>query len=220
MKEPADPVRARPGTPGPVVLLAFLGGGAVIGVGAKLADGAATWAGDAATYLAVWVVAVALIGAFAPTPVQAALRSAVAFLGMCAGYYAWTGIVLGYPVGREAIVWTALALSAVPLLAVCVQWARSGDRWWSGIVFAGVAALCLVDGAIGRVVIAVTEEVPEAFLASVRPVQAVIEVLGSAVIVLLLPRTWRSRAIALLAVTPLAFLLGALLTEARSLIGV
>lgn len=202
-------------------LVRFAAGGAVAGVLAKLADGPVTWLNDAASYLGLWIVAAVVIGATASSAARAAGRAAVAFTAMCLGYYGYAALALGHPVGREAAVWLALALTAVPLVAAAAHAARVRDRWWSGVVLAGLAALVGVgDDAIVRVVIAVTEDPPAAFLASVRPVQAALNVLGAAAVVLLVPRSRRVRWIAVVLTIPVAVLIAPAASAVRSLLGV
>ncbi|OJX66429.1 MAG: hypothetical protein BGO94_06045 [Micrococcales bacterium 72-143] len=206
--------------PEPGILVMYVAGGAVAGVLAKLADGPVTWLGDLATYLAVWVLGVTLIGAFAPSAPRAAARASAAFVSVCVGYYGFAVVVLGYPVGRESVVWVLLSLTLVPAIASLVRIARTADRWWSSIVIATVAAMCVADDAIARVVIALTEDVPEAFMYSVRPIQAIINVVSAVVVVLVAPRSWRVRWWALLAAVPLAFVGAMVMSEARSTLGV
>ncbi|MGO3885206.1 MAG: DUF6518 family protein [Mycetocola sp.] len=195
-------------------------GGGIAGVLAKFADGAGTWAADLTSYLAIWVVAVALIGAYAPTATQAAVRSVAAAVTMCAGYYAITAFVLHYPVGREAAVWLVLAVTAVPVCAALICRARSADRWWSAILIGLCAALCVSDGAVSRVVMMLTEDTSATFDASVRPVQAVVSLLGVVVIVGCVPRSWRNRVGAALVAGVAGVVALPVVAELRSLIGV
>ncbi len=92
---------------------------------AKIADDSArTWAAELGTYLAVWVLAVALLAVTAPTPATAAWRSAVAMAAMCVGYYGWAMGVLDFSWTNLALAWMAIAVTAVPIAAALVRWAR------------------------------------------------------------------------------------------------
>jgi hypothetical protein len=73
-----------------LVLALITAGGALAGIAAKIADESPiTGMADLGTSPTVWVLALAVIARFAPTPVHAAIRAAAFFVAMCIGYYAW-----------------------------------------------------------------------------------------------------------------------------------
>jgi hypothetical protein len=74
--------------------------GAVAGVSARVADESGVgWLSDLGTFDAIWVLAIVLIGRFALTPAEAALRAGLFFVALGIGYYAWTTFVHGFPGG-------------------------------------------------------------------------------------------------------------------------
>lgn len=198
----------------------FAAAGIAAGVLSKAADESPGWLGDVTSQLAIWALAIALIGAFAPTLPAAAVRAAAALAGMCLGYYAYASLVLHFPVGRDALIWSVLAVTVTPAIAVLVCLARRADRAWSAVVFAVVAALCVSDDALTRIFLAISDQQSADFLATLRPVRAAVNVVSALAIVLFLPRSRRIRWIAL----ALAVVLGAcapqIVDAARSVIGV
>ncbi|WP_370894632.1 DUF6518 family protein [Janibacter sp. GXQ6167] len=114
--------------PWPIVLtpMAWAVGGLVVGLVTKWADESGIdWLGDLGTGLGVWIVATVLIGRVARGWRSAAVAAVGFFAAMLIGYYAYTVVILGYPVDRPTVAgWLVLALLACPLLAAIVAWAR------------------------------------------------------------------------------------------------
>ncbi len=197
-------------------------GGVAAGVLAKAADESAAldWLGDLSSHPSVWILAVALIAVTARSPASASARAAIGMFAMCAGYYAFAAAALHHPVGPEAAIWTVLAVTVVPVGAALLWLARTKDRWWSALVFAAAAAVCLTDDAIARLLIALTEHPGDGFLSTLRPVRAAFDVAAAVVIVLALPRSGRIRGLAAAATVVLTLILPPLVDRVRSIIGV
>ena len=176
--------------------------GLSVGVLAKLADLRGSWFGDAATYPALWVLPIAVAARTSPGRVQTALRSAGFFVPMIVAYYAWAQSVLGYGYTSALIFWLVIAAGAVPLIAALVHWGRGGPDVVAGVTAAGLACLAFRGGAVHRLWLAAEGHIPGA---STRPVQAALELLVAAGIVLWLPRTRRGRLWAALALVPMTW---------------
>ncbi len=183
--------------------------GAAAGIAAKEADESGIgWLGDAGTYPALWILALALIGRQAPSPPQAALRAAIFFVTMCLAYYAWTAHLFAVPfanVGttRYLQLWIGLSVTVVPATASMVWWASRQRGVWPGAVLAVTAGLVFTDGVLQRYWLVLAELVPQGF--PQRPVQADIDLTVAGIIVVLLPR-WRvTRWYGLLLLVPAAW---------------
>ena len=101
-----------------LVLLA----GLIAGVAAKASD-SVSFLGDLGTGMGVWVFTATLLAAYAHRPDGAALHVPVFFLGMLAGYYAYGQWVLGFFPRAYALGWLLLALGT-PLPAFALWFAR------------------------------------------------------------------------------------------------
>jgi hypothetical protein len=55
---------------------------------------------------------------------RAAVRGAAFFIGLCAGYYAYSEVVLGFSGAGLVVFWIVAALTAVPALIGLVLWAH------------------------------------------------------------------------------------------------
>ncbi len=204
-EDPAPPTSRRLFRPGLLVGLAV--GGALAGIAARIADASgAPWAADLGSSPAVWVLAVGLLGRFAPTWASAALRSAVFFAAQAVAYYAWAQALGSAGSAPAGILLASLLL--VPAIAsaaaAAMWWAGRHPALLSGLVFGAAAALVLVGGQASRQA-AIWSGAQPYLLA--RPVQAGIDVLVALLIVVGLPRHGRTRLWALASVVPLAWLL-------------
>lgn len=217
----ADRHRSTPARPrAAIVTGVFVPAGFAAGVLAKYADLSETWLSDAATYLSVWVVALVVIAVMSNDVARASVRAVLGFVAMCSGYYVTSFVVLGIPLGREVAIWLALALVVVPMGAAIVHWSSVADRWYSAVLAALMAGLCLVSGAVPRLLIALTESMPDYFWSTVRPVQAMIDVASAVAILVLIPRTWTLRAAAFAAVIPSYMLVSVLAPHVFGRLGV
>lgn len=146
----------RPATVCSVGALALAGAGA--GLVAKWADAQGpSWLADLTTGRALWVAIAFAIGRTAASRSAALLGSPAFFSAMVASYYAYTRLVLGYPLGRTALAWLLVALIACPVVALIVQ--ATAGRQVAGAVTAGVmAAVVLSDGDVHRMLLHVTGE--------------------------------------------------------------
>jgi hypothetical protein len=193
--------------------------GAAAGVSAKVADESGIgWLSDLGTFGAIWVLAIVLIGRFAPTPVEAALRAALFFVALSIGYYAWATFVLGFPVGGLVQRWAVLSVTGVPVLAAAIWWAARQRGILPAIVIGLTAAIALFDGHILPFWYAITDGLPPEF--PYRPIQAVVELATASVAVALLPRDWLTRLVAIGLALPAAWVLPELIGRVRGTLGV
>lgn len=200
---------------GPLTRLAAAGAlGVVAGIAAKLADESGIgWLSDLGTFGAIWVLVIIAIAWIAPTLVAAAVRSALFFIGLSVAYYAVSSFVLGFPETGLVVRWAALAVTAVPIMAAAIWWAARRRGLLPAVVAAMVAAIALFDGNVLPFWYAATgEPLPPEF--PYRPVQAAVEIGTALVAVLLIPREWLTRAVALVLIVPASFLVPELINLA------
>jgi hypothetical protein len=182
--------------------------GVLAGVAAKAADESGwTAAADLGTYPAAWVLAVSLIGRFAPSPVTAAIRAAAFFAAMTLAYYAWAAWVLGFGWSALLPVWLVLAATAVAGVAALVQWATARPGVLPGAALALVAGVAVAEGGLRGLWLWAQGLLP---FAAARPVQAVVEVAVVLTITLALPRHGSTRFWAAVLLVPMAWLAGEL----------
>lgn len=194
--------------------------GVLGGVAAKAADsGVSDWLSDLANYPAAYVLGLVLISRFAPTAAQAALRSAAFFVSFCLGYYGWAQYGQGFGGSRYFVIWTALALTAVPSFAVLLWWAARRAGLLPGLVIALAAAIVLADGPVRQVWLRyVTGDLPPNF--PVHPSQAVFDIIAAGVIVGLTPQHLRTRVVAVLCIIPMYLLATQAIDALRSSLGI
>lgn len=201
-------------------LAACLVAGASCGVAAKLADGPVPrWVSDLGNYPGAYVLLLVLLAVPAAGPVAAAGRAACAAVGLCAGYYAWTVAVLGYPVGRTAAVWLALAVTAVPALAAAVRWAAPRRGVLPGLLLGAVAALPLADGVLHQLWALARSGALQAGYPLHLP-QAVLDLACAGLVAGVVPRSTLTRAAALVSAPVLAVAAAAAVGALRSALGV
>ena len=187
------------------LLSAFALLGVVAGIAAKAGDESGwRWAADLGSDAAAWVLAVALIGRYAPTVVLAALRSAAFFAAMTLAYYGWAVAVLGFGYEPELIIaWLVLSATAVAVFAAGTRWATAASGPLAGAFLGLVAGTVLVGGAIRRVYLWTDGALPAEL---VDPLQAVVEVGAVLVVTLVLPRHRSTRLWALALTLPMWWL--------------
>ncbi len=192
---------SRPPTLAGLAGLAFVG--AATGVAAKAADESGwTWAADLGTHPAAWVLAVTLIGRTAPTLTAAGVRAALFFAAMTVAYYLWASLVLGFPWTWLLPAWLVLSVTAVPVTAVAVRWATARSGAVPGLLLAGIAGIALAGGSLQRLHLAASGLLVES---ATRPVQAAVDLLVAAVIVLVLPLHRATRLWGLALLVPMAW---------------
>ena len=192
---------------GPAALLLAGAVGVLAGIAAKAGDESGwRWAADVGSYPAAWVLAVALVGRAAPSPRSAAVRAGVFFAAMTVAYYGWAALVLdfGWDV-RLLVAWLLLSATAVPATAVAAHLATRRVGPLPAALLATAAAIALGGGAV-----------PDA---GGHPVQAVVDVLVAAVLVVVLPRDGRTRLVAVALTLPLTVVAAQLLDVLRGLLG-
>jgi hypothetical protein len=188
----------------PLALLVALGLGS--GIAARAAEASPwMWAADLASYPAVWVLAVAVIGRLAPSGRSAAVRAAVFFVAMSAAYVAEAAERLDSGGAWRALV-TGLVVStvAVPAAAVGAWWAGRRPGAAPGALLAFLAAFVLVGGEAWRQAEIWTGAQP--YLVG-RPVQAAADLGVALVLLLVLPRYRSTRLWGLVVTVPLCWLL-------------
>jgi hypothetical protein len=194
-----------------LVLALITAGGALAGIAAKIADESPiTGMADLGTSPTVWVLALAVIARFAPTPVHAAIRAAAFFIAMCIGYYAWTSLKLGYPGSGPLLVgWLALAVTVVPIGAAVIRWSCDRSGAVAAVVLAGAGGIALADPRVRQLWYAATGDLPSDF--PLRPIQGVVAIAAALVITLWLPRHHATRAWAGALLLPMTFVVVAVL---------
>jgi len=197
---------------------AFALAGAVSGVLAKVADELPVdGLSDLGTSPTLWILVLALIARFAPTPLVAAGRGTAFYVAMCVGYYAWTSLVLRYPgSGPLLAAWLVLAVTIVPVVAALVRWARDRSDPVAAGVIAGVAGLAASDPAVIQLWYAANGDLPPDF--PLRPMQAALAIAAVATITLWIPTRTTVRAWAVLLLIPAAIVVGWVLEVGGGLI--
>lgn len=186
-------------------LLAGLGSG----VFAKFADESAAigLVGDLLTGVSPWLLAAALLARFAPTPGVAALRVALFFVAMCAGYFGYADLVLDFPgPGPYALAWLFVSVTVMPALAFAYHWASRGRGVKQGLVAAAVAAGAAGFGQTRRAWLLWDSGFPQEQLL----VPALVEILVCLLVAVVLPRHGLTRRAAALALVPTVVLTGVL----------
>lgn len=109
--------------------------GAVVGVltkwvddvGPRLDPVAGAVLGGLGSAPALWVLVVVVIARVGlPTPPEAAVRAGVFFVGLCAGYYAYSELALGISGMGLTVFWLAIAATVAPVAAGLAAWT---GRW-------------------------------------------------------------------------------------------
>ncbi len=186
-------------------LLAFAALGVLTGIAAKAADESGVdWAADLGSDPPAWVLAVALIGRFAPTLPMAAARAATFFAAMTLAYYGWAVGVLGFGYDPGLVVaWLVLSATAVAAVAAVSWWAMRRPGVVAGACVGLIAGTALVGGALHLLFLWWDGAAVEAVL---QPVQMVVELVAVLVIALVLPLHRSTRGWALALTLPLWWL--------------
>jgi hypothetical protein len=194
------------------VLAGFTTLGVLAGIAAKAGDESGwRWAADLGSDPAAWVLAVALIGRYAPTAALAALRAAVFFAAMTVAYYGWAVGVLGFGYEPDLVVaWLGLSATAVAVFAAGTRWATRRSGVLPGAVLALVAGTVLAGGAVRRLWLWADGSVASELA---NPVQAVVEIAAVLVVVVVLPTYTRTRLWALALTLPMWWLASTLIQQ-------
>lgn len=174
---------------------------------------------DLVAYAAIWIAGIATIGRTARSPQMAVWSGAAAYLAAVLGYYGWSIAVLDRPFDPAALGWGAVAVTVCPALAALVAWSLAARGVVGGIVLAVLAGAILVDGTVQQLLLRVAGQLPATI--DLHPVQAVLDTGLVLVTLLVLPRSARTRFVAVVAAVPcVAFLPGvlALLTYSTGLV--
>lgn len=204
-----------------VVTAALAAGGFAAGVAAKAVDISPVpdWLGDLGNFPTAFVLALVLIAWSAPSVLAAALRAALAFVGVCLGYYVWSSVAAGFLNRESALAWTAVSLTAVPLAAAVLRWAARRPGIFAGAALAGVGALLTTDEVLEQMWWVLTQDVAGAQADLwTRPVQVLIQIAGLLLLLVALPPGRRSRLWALALFLPLCILADRLLPQAYTLL--
>jgi hypothetical protein len=186
-----------------------LAGFAVLGTGAGAAAKAAdesgvAWLADLGSDPPAWVLAVALVGRFAPALPLAAVRAATFFAAMTLAYYSWAMWVLGFGYEPELVVaWLALSVTAVAAVAAVSWWAVRRAGAVAGALVGLIAGTALVGGAVRRLYLWWDGAADPM---SLQPGQIVAELVAVLVITLVLPMQLSTRLWALALVLPMWWL--------------
>jgi len=174
--------------------------------------------GGLGTSAGLWAFALALIAWLdRGAPRRAALDATVFFLGLCAGYYAYSQVVFGYSGARVVAFWLLAAVTVVPAASAALAWSArertaTGTRWKEALVV-GVAAAVPLGQALsyGFALHARNDAVVAQNAVSVAQVAL------AAGIVLLLVRQARARLLCLLVALPAAGLWAVVLDHQATL---
>lgn len=178
--------------------------GAASGVLAKVADESGVgWLSDLGSYPGAWILIVALFGFAGPTPGTAAGWSALFFVAMCLGYYAWSVLVLGFPLAAEIYLWLAAAITVAPVTGAAAWWATRRRGAAPGLAVAGIAGLALSSGKVHQFWLYANGLFPEHAL---RPIQATLEIAMALTIALMLPRDALTRVWAGVGLVPMVWM--------------
>lgn len=201
-------------------ILGFVVLGLGSGVAATGHGVAIGWVQDLVNYPGLYLFALAVIAVSAPTAAEAGLRSATFFTALCLAYYGWMTFALGFAgVGRYFYAWTALAVTAVPVIAVTVSWASRRRGILPGLVMGLAAAIPLADGPLRQLWLGYGRNVlPAGF--QLHPVQAALDVVMAVVIAGVMPRDRHTRLYALLLAVPMCWVATSVIGAARGSLGV
>ncbi|SFF36083.1 hypothetical protein [Blastococcus tunisiensis] len=192
--------------------------GLLAGAAAKAADESGwRWAADLGSYPAAWVLAVALVGRYAPTVGTAAGRSAAFFAAMTVAYYAWAAWALGFGWSPLLPVWLVLSATVVAAFAATTWWAGRKTGPLPAAAIALAAAVPLAGGEFAGLWSWIVDA-PSGFV-PVHPVQGVVDAAVALALLVVLPCTPRTRLWAVLLVVPATAVAGRLLDALRTVTG-
>lgn len=189
--EMAEPVAVRRVAAGIVVAGVA---GALIGLLAKVVDETAV-IDDIGTDYGVWVVFVTLIGAFAPSPAQAAARATAFMAAAMTAYYVLQASSFGFFSQNLFLAWLLLSLTAVPVWAAITSQAR-GAGWLCALATSVPVGLLLAEAWEQRHHLGLHVE------------SLVFDLAAAVLLALLLPRDWATRARVAVLTVPVAVVIG------------
>jgi hypothetical protein len=170
-----------------ILCIALLG--LALGIGAKAIDGHAAFA-NMGDLLGVWVFTATLVAVFSRTPLLAALNTVVFFLALLGGYYSYTKLVLGFFPRSYFYGW--LVVSFLSSIAGFIVWFARGKGWAAVICASLPAALLMAEG------------YPAFYTYKAA---LILDLLFAAALLLILPKKWPQKGIALLVSAALSFLM-------------
>ena len=136
--------------------------------------------GDIGTHLGIWVLVASLIVAFSSAPVIAMINAPLFFLPMLASYYLYGHFVLGFFPKSYFIGWLIVSLLS-PLGGLAV-WFSRGNGWVAYICAALPVSFLLAEGYPAFYTYRIT---------------LILDLFFAAVLLIVLQKTWRSRAFVL-----------------------
>lgn len=163
--------------------------GLALGYIAKKTD-SISMIGEIGTDLGIWVFIASIIVAFSHTPITAAINAPIFFLSMLASYYLYGHLVLGFFPRAYFLGWLAVSLLS-PIGGVFV-WFSRGNGWVAAVCAALPIAILLAWGY-------------PAFY--VYRIPLMLDILYAVVLLIVLPKTGRQKAITLVISCALAFMM-------------
>ena len=192
--------------------------GLLAGVLAKLGDQTTwRWATDLGTYPSAWIFALVAIAVVAASALRAGILGGTFSVAAIASYYAWSAIVLGFPVGLFPLLWMSVALVMAPAFAAAIWLADERGGTPSVVAAAGVAGIMLADGPIqqfwNELTIGLTDGFP------FHPVQAALGLVFAVATIGMLVDSSRGRVATAALTVPLAVGASFLIGTLRSAVG-
>jgi len=163
--------------------------GLALGYIAKITD-SISMIGEIGTDLGIWVFIVSLIVAFSHTPVTAAINAPVFFLSMFASYYLYGHLVLGFFPRAYFIGW--LVVSLLSPIGGLIVWFSRGKGWIANVCAALPISVLFAWGYPAFY----TYRIPLVF-----------DLLYAVVLMIVLTKTWRGKAITFVISCVLAFII-------------
>ena len=192
--------------------------GLLAGVLAKLGDQSTwRWATDLGTYPSAWIFAIVVIAVVASSALRAGILAGVFSVAAITSYYAWSAIVLGFPVGLFPLLWMIVALVIAPPFAATVWLAGERDGTPSVVAAAGVSSLMLSDGPIQQFWNELTIGLPDSF--PFHPAQACFGVVFAVATIGMLVDSSKARLAAATLTIPFAIVASFLIGALRSAVG-
>ncbi|MDR1705267.1 MAG: DUF6518 family protein [Clostridiales bacterium] len=167
-----------------VVLLGF-----ALGYMAKATDSISV-AGEIGSDLGIWIFVAALICAFSRTPLMAAVNAPLFFLSVLCAYYLYGQIVLGFFPKDYFMGW--LVISLLSPIGGFLSWLSRGNGWKANMCAALPVSILFAWGCPFYY----TFQIP-----------LMLDMLYAFILLIVLPRAWREKAIALGIACVLAFII-------------
>ena len=192
--------------------------GLMAGVLAKLGDQTTwRWATDLGTYPSAWIFAMVVIAVVAASTLRAGILGGVFSVAAITSYYAWSAIVLGFPVGLFPLLWMSVAFVIAPAFAATVWLAGERGGTSSVVAAAGVSSLMLADGPLQQFWNELTIGLPDGF--PFHPAQAAFGVVFAVASIGMLVDSSRGRLVAAALTIPFAVIASFSIGALRSAVG-